>query len=49
MVNAFGDISSKNLRDKIYNIFNDDLSKISMFNMICQLYTLYLYNKKSYS
>ena len=40
----FGDISSKNLRDKIYSIFKGKFSKISMFNMICQLYTLYLYN-----
>ena len=40
----FIDISSKALRDKIYSIFEGKFSRISMFNLICQLYTLYLYN-----
>ena len=43
-VNFFIDISSKSLRDKVYSIFNGKFSEISKFNMICQLYTLYLYN-----
>ena len=44
IVIGFGDISSKSLRDKIYSIFGGKVSKISMFNIICHLYTLYLYN-----
>ena len=39
-------LSDKSLRDKIYKKFDGSLSKINFFNMICQLYTLYLYNKK---
>ena len=36
--------SSKDLRDKIVSIFNGKFSNISMFNLMCQIYTLYLYN-----
>ena len=43
-ITAFAEISSKSLRDKIYSIFGGKVSKISMFNIICHLYTLYLYN-----
>ena len=43
-MNSIADISSKSLRDKIYTIFEGKFPKISMFNMICHLYTLYLYN-----
>ena len=39
-VNSIADISSKSLRDKIYTIFEGKFPKISMFNMICHLYTL---------
>ena len=37
-------MSDKSLSDKVYNIFNGNLSRINFFNMMCQLYTLYLYN-----
>ena len=43
-VSFHADMSSKALRDKIYSIFEGNFSKVSMFNMICHLYTLYLYN-----
>ena len=43
-VNIFYQMSDKALKDKIYNIFEGNLSKINIFNMMCQLYTLYLYN-----
>ena len=36
--------SPKELRDKIVSIYNGKFSRISMFNLMCQLYTLYLYN-----
>ena len=36
--------SEKSLKDKVFNIFNNNLSQINFFNMMCQLYTLYLYN-----
>ena len=38
-------MSDKNLRDKIFNYFGGNLTQINNFNMICHLYTLYLYNK----
>ena len=44
MVNAINHMSDKSLKDKIFNIFNGNLSRINYFNMMCQLYTLYLYN-----
>ena len=36
--------SEKSLKDKVFNIFNNNLSQINFFNMMCQLYTLFLYN-----
>ena len=44
-VNLFVQMSDKNLRDKIFNFFGGNLSKINYFNMMCHLYALYLYNK----
>ena len=44
-VSYFIQISDKNLKDKIFNFFDNSLSQINYFNMMCHLYTLYLYNK----
>ena len=44
LVLLFADKSDKGLRDKIHNLFNGDMTKMSMFNMICQIYNVYLYN-----
>ena len=42
---GFFKMSDKSLRDKIFNFFDGKLSQLNFFNMMCHLYTLYLYNK----
>ena len=43
-ISFHADISPKSLSDKINSIFGGIFSEISLFNMICHIYTLYLYN-----
>ena len=44
-VNVYFQMSDKSLKDKIFKYFDGSLSKINYFNMMSQLYTLYLYNQ----
>ena len=46
-VTFYTELSVKSLKDKVFRIFDGNLHKLNYFNMICHLYTLYLYNKNN--
>ena len=46
-VTFYTELWVKSLKDKVFRIFDGNLHKLNYFNMICHLYTLYLYNKNN--